>query len=116
GMRHRGAAGSRTNEKAPPIGAEATEGCAVSSQTLAVQDDRGLSPKGQGAVVHTRDHKAGPRILCDSQSNAEAKYRRDDPGDCHNTAIAPSRFLNSRACGLRLTASMWRAESTFCLQ
>ena len=40
--------------------------------------------------------RAGPRILGDSRSDGEEEYCRNDPGDCHNTSIAPPRFLNSK--------------------
>jgi hypothetical protein len=58
----------------------------------------GPSPKGQGGVVHTRNLRAGPRILGDSKSDGEGEYCRDDPGNCHNTSIAPPRCLSAKAC------------------
>jgi transcriptional regulator with XRE-family HTH domain len=40
----------------------------------------------------TRDHRTGPRILGDSQSNGEGEYCQGDPG-----CFAPPRFLNAKA-------------------
>ena len=58
----------------------------------------GPHPRAKDDVVHTRDHGPGPRVHDDFQFERKTQHCRDDPGNCHNTSIAPPRCLSAKAC------------------